>query len=111
MRPAEQGKTMEHSERQSKCKPIKPERLAIPEFYMPAMWPIGIQQLLVDWFTAWRKRQLYRRLLRLSDRQLRRRDLSRPRIIEKAERPLRQIVVEQRSQRARNGLPARRRLR
>lgn len=95
---------MQHSERQQQCvNGNDPSRSAMPEFYMPAMWPIGFQQAVVDWFLAWRERQLYRRLLRLSDRQLRRRDLSRPRVSEKANVPLRQIVAERRSQRGRKG--------
>lgn len=89
---------MKHSERQQD-KIGDSQRPAMPEFYMPAMWPVDLQQQLLDWFNAWRERQLYRRLLGLSDRQLRRRDLSRPRVIEKAQRPLRQVVLERRSRR------------
>ncbi len=91
---------MQHSERQQRYKTKDPDRPVMPAFYMPAMWPVHLQQWLVDWFVAWRKRRLYRRLLRLTDRQLRRRDLSRPRIIEKVRLPLRQVIAEQRSQRA-----------
>ena len=75
------------------------DRPAVPEFYMPAMWPVELQQLLSDWFGAWRKRRLYRCLLRLSDQQLDRRDLSRSRLVEKERMPLRQIVAEQRCRR------------
>lgn len=64
---------------------------------MPAMWPLGLQEWALDWFAAWRKRRLYRRLLTLSDRQLRMRDLNRPRLMEKADTPLRQLVAEQRN--------------
>lgn len=91
---------MQHSVRQQQCKTEDSDRSVMPEFYMPAMWPVELQQWVVDGFVAWRKRRLYRRLLRLTDRQLRRWDLSRPRIIEKAEMPLRQVIAEQRSQRA-----------
>ncbi|MCQ4258410.1 hypothetical protein [Stutzerimonas stutzeri] len=70
---------------------------AMPDLYLPAMWPIELQEWALEWFKAWRKRCLYRRLLRLSDRQLRMRDLSRPRLMEKAGAPLRQLVAEQRS--------------
>jgi hypothetical protein len=73
----------------------------IPDVYLPAMWPINLQERAFEWFTAWRKRCLYRRLLRLSDRQLRMRDLSRPRLMEKACTPLRQLVAEQRQLRTR----------
>lgn len=75
------------------------DRSVMPEFYMPAMWPVELQQLLTDWFMAWRKRRLYRCLLRLSDQQLSRRDLSRPRLVERERMPLRQVVVEQRCRR------------
>lgn len=91
---------MQHSKRQQTCKARGSDRPALPELYMPATWPIGLQQRIVDWFVAWRKRRLYQRLLRLTDRQLRQRDLSRARIVEKAERPLRQVIAEQRRQRA-----------
>ncbi|WP_313085296.1 hypothetical protein [Pseudomonas sp.] len=74
----------------------------IPDYYLPAMWPIGLQTAVVDWFRAWRTRRLYRRLLRLSDRQLRMRDLSRPRLLEKAHMPLRQLRREQRQARGRH---------
>lgn len=75
------------------------DRPAVPEFYMPAMWPVELQQLLTDWFVAWRKRRLYRCLLRLNDQQLDRRDLSRSQLLERERRPLRQIVAEQRCRR------------
>lgn len=75
------------------------DRPAMPEFYMPAMWPVELQRLLTDWFAAWRKRRLYRRLLRLSDQQLRRRDLSRSQLVEKEGMPLRRIVAQQRCRR------------
>ncbi|MEL7558292.1 hypothetical protein [Stutzerimonas chloritidismutans] len=68
-----------------------------PDVYLPAMWPVEMQGLALDWFKAWRKRRLYRRLLRLSDRQLRLRDLSRPLLLAKALMPLRQMVREQRN--------------
>lgn len=74
------------------CRP----RPAMPDFYMPAMWPLDLQEQAIEWFKVWRKRCLYRRLLRLSDRQLRARDLSRPRLMEKAYMPLRQLMAEQR---------------
>ncbi|MFG3454226.1 hypothetical protein [Stutzerimonas stutzeri] len=72
----------------------------MPDVYLPAMWPVELQTLALDWFAAWRKRRVYRRLLTLSDRQLRMRDLSRPRVLEKAQAPLRQLAEEQRRGRA-----------
>lgn len=69
----------------------------MPDLYLPAMWPIELQDMVSEWFKAWRKRRLYRRLLMLSDRELRLRDLSRPRLMEKADMPLRQLVAEQRN--------------
>ena len=73
----------------------------MPDVYLPAMWPVEMHELALDWFKAWRKRRLYQRLLSLSDRQLRLRDLSRPLLLAKASTPLRQIVQEQRNGRAR----------
>ncbi|WP_415845455.1 hypothetical protein ACMYUJ_02030 [Stutzerimonas zhaodongensis] len=83
---------MKRSEQRSESESRPP----LPDFYMPAMWPIELQEAAVEWFKVWRKRRLYRRLLRLSDRQLRARDLSRPRLMEKAYMPLRQLLAEQR---------------
>jgi hypothetical protein len=93
---------MHHSERQQQCNKVENQRrLAVPDFYMPAMWPVELQQALIDRLVAWRNRRLYRRLLRLSDRELRMRDLSRPRLIEKASMPLRKMVAELGCQRER----------
>jgi hypothetical protein len=93
---------MRHSEREQQRDRFEDQgRPEMPDFYMPAMWPVELQQAVIDWFVAWRKRRLYQRLLRLSDRQLRGRDLSRPRLIEKLRMPLRQLVEEQRCQRGR----------
>lgn len=91
---------MQHSKRQPICETRNSDRPVLPELYMPATWPVGLQQRIVDWVVAWRKRRLYQLLLRLTDRQLRQRDLSRARIVEKAERPLRQVIAEQRRERA-----------
>lgn len=91
---------MRNSERRQQCRVAVDRREpAMPDVYLPAMWPVGLQQIITDWYKAWRKRCLYRRLLTLSDRQLRSRDLSRPRLRERAALPLRQIVAEQRRRR------------
>jgi len=97
-----QEDAMRHSEQPQRDGHIDDRaRPEMPDFYMPAMWPIDLQQAVIDWFVAWRKRRLYRRLLTLSDRQLRMRDLSRPRLIEKLQTPLRQLVDERRCERQR----------
>lgn len=36
---------------------------AMPEFYMPAMWPLDLQSVIVDWVGAWLWRRRMRRLL------------------------------------------------
>lgn len=36
----------------------------MPEFYMPAMWPLDLQSAIVDWVGAWFWRRRMRRLLR-----------------------------------------------
>ncbi len=93
---------MRHSERQQQRDRVNDrDRAAMPDLYMPAMWPVELQQALIDWFVAWRKRRIYRHLLDLSDRQLRMRDLSRPQLIQKVQMPLRQLVAEQRCPRER----------
>ncbi|MEO9333195.1 hypothetical protein [Ectopseudomonas guguanensis] len=38
-------------------------RPAMPEFYMPAMWPLDLQNAIVDWICAWFWRRRMRRLL------------------------------------------------
>jgi len=68
----------------------------LPDFYMPAMWPLDLQRSLHDWFRAWRQRRLYRQLLKLDDRQLASRDLDRRRLGEMANTPLRQLVAQRR---------------
>ena len=68
----------------------------LPDFYMPAMWPLDLQRSLHDWFRAWRQRRLYRRLLKLDDRQLASRDLDRRRLDEMAHAPLRQLIAQRR---------------
>lgn len=29
----------------------------MPDVYLPAMWPVELQTLALDWFAAWRKRR------------------------------------------------------
>ena len=36
---------------------------SVPEFYMPAMWPLDLQNAIVDWVGAWFWRRRMRRLL------------------------------------------------
>ncbi|HEY1026765.1 MAG TPA: hypothetical protein VGE28_03955 [Pseudomonas sp.] len=38
-------------------------RPAMPEFYMPAMWPVGLHDAIADWVGAWFWRRRMRRLL------------------------------------------------
>ena len=71
----------------------------MPEFYMPAMWPLGLQRSLRDWYRAWRQRSRYRQLLRLDDAELAKRDLSRQQLLERARLPLRQLVEGRRRKR------------
>lgn len=70
-------------------RPVEPQ---IPDVYMPAMWPLGLQRSLHDWYRAWRQRSRYRQLLRLDDAELAKRDLSRQQLLERARLPLRQLV-------------------
>lgn len=72
----------------------------MPDFYMPAMWPLDLQRSLHDWFSAWRQRRLYRQLLKLDDRELMSRDLDRRRLGEMAQAPLRQLVAQRRKRRS-----------
>lgn len=39
------------------------QRPDMPDFYMPAMWPLGLQNAVVDWLGAWCWRRRMRRLL------------------------------------------------
>ncbi|OHC22265.1 MAG: hypothetical protein A2883_00505 [Pseudomonadales bacterium RIFCSPHIGHO2_01_FULL_64_12] len=66
---------------------------------MPAMWPLGLQRSLYDWYRAWRQRNRYRQLLRLDDAELAKRDLSRQQLLERARLPLRQLVKGRRRKR------------
>lgn len=38
-------------------------RPAMPEFYMPAMWPLDLHNAIADWIGAWCWRRCMRRLL------------------------------------------------
>jgi hypothetical protein len=73
---------------------VEPE---LPDFYMPAMPPLGLQRNLCEWLRAWRQRRLYRQLLELDDRALAARDLNRQLLSEKARLPLRQLMAQRRS--------------
>ncbi|MCQ4300178.1 hypothetical protein [Pseudomonas songnenensis] len=73
----------------------------VPDFYMPAMWPLDLQRSVHDWFCAWRQRRLYRQLLLLDDRELAARDLDRQRISAMADVPLQQLVAQRRASRRR----------
>ncbi len=77
-------------------RPVEPQ---IPDVYMPAMWPLGLQRSLRDWYRAWRQRSRYRQLLRLDDAELAKRDLSRQQLLERARLPLRQLVEGRRGKR------------
>ncbi|EJO92987.1 hypothetical protein [Ectopseudomonas hydrolytica] len=44
----------------SNCNESRPP---MPEFYMPAMWPLDLQNGIVDWIGAWFWRRRMRRLL------------------------------------------------
>ena len=43
--------------------PAGKRRAPMPEFYMPATWPFDLQNLIADWWAAWRWRRRMRRLL------------------------------------------------
>ncbi len=77
-------------------RPVEPQ---IPDVYMPAMWPLGLQRSLHDWYRAWWQRSRYRQLLRLDDAELAKRDLSRQQLLERARLPLRQLVEGRRRKR------------
>jgi len=66
---------------------------------MPAMWPLGLQRSLRDWYRAWRQRNRYRQLLRLDDTELAKRDLSRQQLLERSRLSLRQLVEGRRRKR------------
>ncbi len=77
-------------------RPVEPQ---IPDVYMPAMWPLGLQRSLRDWYRAWRQRNRYRQLLRLDDTELAKRDLSRQQLLERSRLSLRQLVEGRRRKR------------
>lgn len=52
------------------CKPRQNPPLHDTGVYLPAMWPLGLQHLISDTWTAWRWRQRLRRLLREEERGL-----------------------------------------
>ncbi len=48
---------MKSSNHHDKTRPV------MPAFYMPAMWPLDLQNAIVDWIGAWFWRRRMRRLL------------------------------------------------
>lgn len=63
------------------------------EFYLPAMWPMDLQNAIVDWFTAWRWRRQMRHLLQLEARGLARLGDFRDAVKQGAAAPLRDIAA------------------
>ncbi len=63
------------------------------EFYLPAMWPMGLQNTLVDWLAAWRWRRQMRHLLQLEARGLARLGDARDTVRQGAVAPLREIAA------------------
>lgn len=45
-------------------KPNNEPHPPMPQFYMPAMWPLDLQNAIVDWLGAWWWRRRMRSLLR-----------------------------------------------
>lgn len=63
------------------------------EFYMPAMWPMDLQNAIVDWLAAWRWRRQMRRLLQLEARGLARLGDARDAVKQGAAAPLWEIAA------------------
>ncbi|WP_332827454.1 hypothetical protein [Ramlibacter sp.] len=63
------------------------------EFYMPAMWPMDLQNAIVDWLAAWRWRRQMRHLLQLEARGLARLGDARDAVRQGAAAPLRDIAA------------------
>ena len=47
-----------------------PKKPAMPEFFMPAMWPTELTEAIFERFRVWRRRRQFSRLLALDDDQL-----------------------------------------
>ncbi|MDH1261916.1 hypothetical protein [Pseudomonas sp. GD03944] len=47
-----------------------PRKEPVPAFYLPAMWPLGLQHRIADTWAAWRWRRGLRRLLQDEERGL-----------------------------------------
>jgi hypothetical protein len=69
------------------------------EFYMPAMWPMDLQNAIVDWLSAWRWRRQMRHLLQLEARGLARLGNFRDAVKQGAAAPLREIAASKAAQR------------
>lgn len=86
---------MFHSERHE----TQGKRPAEPEFYMSAMWPMDLQNALLDWFAAWRWRRQMRRLLQLEARGLARLGDARDAVGQGAAAPLWEIAARKAARR------------
>ncbi|MBA1272177.1 hypothetical protein [Stutzerimonas azotifigens] len=65
----------------------------MPDFYLPAMWPLGLQRRVADWLWAWRWRRRLRRLIALEARGQARLGSVREEVMQGARRPLQEIVA------------------
>lgn len=69
------------------------------EYYMPAMWPMDLQNAIVDWLGAWRWRRQMRHLLQLEARGLARLGDARDAVSQGAAAPLREIAARRAARR------------
>lgn len=69
------------------------------EFYLPAMWPMDLQNAIVDWLAAWRWRRQMRHLLQLEARGLARLGDARDAVKQGAAAPLREIAARKAARR------------
>jgi hypothetical protein len=69
------------------------------EYYMPAMWPMDLQNAIVDWLAAWRWRRQMRSLLQLEARGLASLGDARDAVRQGAAAPLREIAARRAARR------------
>jgi hypothetical protein len=84
---------MKTSDQTTRARREQEDRNPLPDFYLPAMWPLGLQRFIADWIWAWRWRRRLRRLLAQEALGQARLGSARQEVKRGAELPLRVIVA------------------
>ena len=97
--------------RQEAVNEKQPDKSALPDFYMPAMPPLGLINAIENWFKAWGRRRRLLRLLDYDDHMLEDIGYTRDDLLWAAQQPLKvdaRLILQQQRERQRARLKKRR---